>query len=64
MGFAYIVPSDVGCPGMDATPDACPEFQDIVTRVLAYQGNPVPLQAQTSSTGSMTEARRTRAGSR
>jgi iron complex outermembrane receptor protein len=46
-GFAYIVPSDVGCVGQDATPWMCENFQDIVTRVLSYQGNPVPPEAQT-----------------
>jgi iron complex outermembrane receptor protein len=47
IGFAYITPSDVGCPGQDATPWLCANFQDIVSRVLAYQGNPVPPNAQT-----------------
>jgi outer membrane receptor protein involved in Fe transport len=47
-GFAYIVPSDVGCaPEMDTTPWLCEPFQEIVTKVLAYQGNPVPPEAQT-----------------
>jgi outer membrane receptor protein involved in Fe transport len=48
VGFAFIVPSDVGCPAeQNATPWLCDNFQDIVTRVLSYQGNPVPPEART-----------------
>ena len=54
VGFAYMVPSDMRdatgtqvCPGMDATPWLCAPFQEVVTKILAYQGNPVPPEAQT-----------------
>ena len=54
VGFAYLVPSDMRdangaqvCPAMDATPWLCAPFQEVVTKILAYQGNPVPPEAQT-----------------
>lgn len=54
VGFVYTVPSDLRdangaqlCAGMDATPWLCAPFQDVVGNILAYQGNPVPPEAQT-----------------
>lgn len=54
IGFAYVVPSDLRdasgnqlCAGMDATPTACPEFQDMVRRALSQPNNTVPTTAQT-----------------
>src|SRR4030095_5693980 len=48
VGFVYITPEDTGCaPGTNSPPWLCANFQDVVTRVLAYQGNPVPPNAQT-----------------
>ena len=51
-GFSYIVPTDL--VGVDAacnnnlTPTSCPEFEDLVARMLANPRNPVPLQALTN----------------
>jgi len=47
LGFVYLVPSNVGCPGMDATPWLCANFQDMVRLALAHPTDTVPATAQT-----------------
>jgi len=48
IGFAYLVPSDVGCPvAQNAHPELCANFQDMVARALAHPTNAVPTAAQT-----------------
>ncbi|MGH7484478.1 MAG: TonB-dependent receptor domain-containing protein, partial [bacterium] len=48
IGFAYIVPSDLRdgsgtqlCPGMDATPWLCPQFQTMIARAISQPNNAV-----------------------
>jgi len=54
LGFAYLVPSDLHdpagnalCPGMDATPQLCVPFQDMIQTALGLPNNTVPPTAQT-----------------
>jgi iron complex outermembrane receptor protein len=48
IGFAYLVPSDVGCPvAQNAHPEQCAAFQDMVARALAHPTDAVPAAAQT-----------------
>jgi hypothetical protein len=48
IGFAYLVPSDVGCPvAQNAHPELCANFQDMVAKSLAHPTNGVPTAAQT-----------------
>jgi iron complex outermembrane receptor protein len=48
LGFAFLVPSDVGCPAaQNATPQLCAPFQDMVQRALAHPTNTVPGSVQT-----------------
>jgi len=48
LGFAYLVPSDVGCPvAQNAHPEQCEAFQDMLTLALAHPTNQVPAGART-----------------
>ena len=55
LGFAYIVPSDLRdpvtgaqlCAGLDAHPDQCAPFQNMVQRAISHPNNTVPAIAQT-----------------
>jgi len=55
LGFAYIVPTDIAKAGVDVagcsnnnTPTTCPEFESMVTKLLADPRNPVNPQIATS----------------
>jgi iron complex outermembrane receptor protein len=54
LGFAYLVPSDLHdaagnalCPGMDATPQLCAPFEEMVAAAFAQPNNTIPPTAQT-----------------
>jgi len=48
-GFHFIMPSTLGCAGMDATPALCAPFQDMVFSLLTHPRNSTAqLSAQTS----------------
>jgi outer membrane receptor protein involved in Fe transport len=55
LGFAFIVPSDLRdpithnqlCAGMDATPQLCAPFQNMIAKAIAHPLNTVPSSAQT-----------------
>ena len=54
LGFAHIVPTDLALAGVDVagcsnnnTPTTCPEFEAMVTKLLADPRNPVPPQIAT-----------------
>src|SRR5712671_5166229 len=55
LGFVYIVPSDLRdptthnqlCAGMDATPQLCAPFQNMISKAIAHPLNTVPSSAQT-----------------
>jgi iron complex outermembrane receptor protein len=47
IGFAFLTPADVGCPGLDQHPEQCANFEDMVAKALAQPTNPVPLAALT-----------------
>jgi len=55
LGFSYIVPTDIAKAGIDVagcsnnnTPTTCPEFERMVSALLADPRNPVPAAIQTS----------------
>ena len=47
IGFTWLTPADVGCPGMDQHPELCANFEDMVAKALAQPTNQVPLAALT-----------------